>query len=116
MVISFNTLNSNLRKAIKEKTLSPEELRSVSVRMKASHKKTTKLFTIILGVFVVFFGTIMALGMSKGGVFLPSIVMFVASMAAAWAIIWFTQVGIIKLQFNGLIKKYYPELYSEVKV
>jgi len=85
--------------------------------MKIEHKKTMKLFSIILVVFTVFFGAVIATSASKGsGSFLTSFSIFAGAMVFAWAVVWVTQIGIIKLQFNGLVKKYYPELYSEVKV
>ena len=118
--INFQTLNSNLKKAIKDKSLKPDELKAVSAKMKAEHKKTFKIASIVMACFTVFIAIMMTIGLigdkADSGAILFSLLIMIPAMALVWGIVWFTQIGIVKIQFNSTVKKSYPELFEEVKI
>ena len=120
MYISFNTLNYQLSKAIENKELTPEELRSVAEKMRAEHKKTMKISSIVIGAVMLFLIIMAIIFGAKDGMKAEAVLSmaggFVALIVVVFALVWVSQVGIVKFQFNSKVKKYYPELAGEVRV
>lgn len=119
MLIQFNTLNYKLKKAIKERALTPEQLRATAENLKKQNSKTTKLLAIIMvAVFVLISGCFIFMAVSDGGDVLDWVKKSIFSIPlyfVGFGVMWVLQCGIVKLQFNSAVKKYYPELAAEVK-
>lgn len=119
MVLYYNTLNKDLKKEIRSKSISDEELKEISEKMRLENKKKQKVMNIVMiSIFVLFI--IMAITMvireenfvMNINILLMPIVLF----AIIYGIVYISQFGIIKLQFNRIIKKYYPDIADEIKL
>ena len=117
--ISINFLNKALKQAIESKSISPEELKDVSARMREKAKKDTKLIAIIIACFVALILVFGAISFGKEGnteAILPVVLSMIPGGAFIFGFVWLLQVGIVKMQFNSAVKKYYPEIAGELKI
>lgn len=117
--IHYNTLNYELKKAIKTKSLSQEDLKTIYTKMKESNKKKKKTTNIVMIVVLVIFlltglPVIMQADDPKLTKFM--ITFFIPIYIIIYALVYITQFGIVKLQFNSIVKKNYPELADEIKL
>ena len=110
MLIQFNTLNYKLKKAIKERALTSEQLRATAENLRKENRKITKILAIIMvTVFVLVSGSFIFMAVSDRGDVLGWILKSVYSIPlyfAGFGIMWVLQRGIVKLQFNHAVKKY----------
>lgn len=119
MLIQFNTLNYKLKKAIKERALTPEQLRATAEGLKKENLKITKILAIVMAaLFVILSGVFIFMAISDDGDVLGWVIksfLSIPAYVAGFGIMWVLQCGIVKMQFNSAVKKYYPELNGEVK-
>ncbi|MBP3921050.1 MAG: hypothetical protein J6D28_05750 [Bacilli bacterium] len=117
--IYYDTLNKELKKAIYSKSISSEDLKSIykNIRLKNQKKKKTINITMILVFFMFFIMSIpIFLNANDSGMIKFFILLFIPLFAIIYGVVYFTQCGILKLQFNKAIKDNYPELYNELKL
>ena len=119
-VISFKTLNNNVQDAISTGKFPEKKLRELSAQLKASQKKEIKTMCIIVGVMAVIIGGLFGYtvftspGMQEN--LLGWILGYLGLVAFMFVAAYFTQIGIIKGQFNIALREGYPELYKELKL
>ena len=120
-VISFKTLNNNVQDAISMGKFPEKNLRELSAQLKASQKKEIKTMFIIVGVMAVFIGGLFGYILYSNPVevqehLLGWILGYLGIVAIIFLGSYFTQIGIIKGQFNIALREGYPELYKELKL
>jgi hypothetical protein len=120
-VISFKTLNNNVQDAISMGKFPEKNLRELSAGLKASQKKEMKFLFIIVGVMAVFIGGLFGYILYSNPVevqehLLGWILGYLGIVAIIFLGSYFTQIGIIKGQFNIALREGYPELYKELKL
>lgn len=120
-VISFKTLNNNVQDAISQGKFPEKNLRELSAQLKASQKKEIKFMFIIVGIMAVFIGGLFGYILYSNPVevqehLLGWILGYLGIIAVIFAGCYFTQIGIIKGQFNIALREGYPELYKELKL
>ena len=119
-VISFKTLNNNVQDAISTGKFPEKNLRELSAQLKTSQKKEIKTMFIIVGVMSVIIGGLFGYtvytspGMQEN--LLGWILGYLGLIAFMFVAAYFTQIGIIKGQFNIALREGYPELYKELKL
>ena len=118
--ISFKTLNNNVQDAISTGKFPEKNLREMSAQLKASQKKDIKLICIIVGIMAVilggFFGYTVYTSPEMQQHLLGWILGYLGLIAFCFVGAYFTQIGIIKGQFNIALREGYPELYKELKL
>ena len=117
--IYFKTLNKELKKAINTKTISEEDLKKIYTNLKEKTQKKKKTMNIVMLIVIAMFiimgiPTVTKANDQEMTKFL--IMLFVPIIAIIYLIIYFTQIGIIKIQFNNAIKKNYKELEKKLKL
>lgn len=120
-VISFKTLNNNVQDAISMGKFPEKNLRELSAQLKASQKKEIKTMFIIVGVMAVLIGGLFGYILYSNPVevqehLLGWILGYLGIVAIIFLGSYFTQIGIIKGQFNIALREGYPELYKELKL
>ncbi len=118
-IIYFNSLNKNLKKAIYSKSISSDDLKKIYEEFKEKNKKKQKTLNIVMVCVAFMFILIEVLSFSKAknAEFAKIMLLFtIPLLAIIYLIVYFTQIGLIKIQFNNAIKKNYPELANELKI
>ena len=120
-VISFKTLNNNVQDAISMGKFPEKNLRELSAQLKASQKKEIKTMFIIVGVMAVLIGGLFGYILYSNPVdvqehLLGWILGYLGIVAIIFLGSYFTQIGIIRGQFNIALREGYPELYKELKL
>ena len=119
--ISFKTLNNNVQDAISTGKFPEKNLRELSANLKASQKKEFKFMIIIVAVMAVFIGGLFGYILYSNPVevqehLLGWILGYLGIIAIIFLGSYFTQIGIIRGQFNIALREGYPELYKELKL
>lgn len=119
--ISFKTLNNNVQDAISTGKFPEKNLRELSANLKASQKKNLKFTIIIVAIMAVFIGGLFGYILYSNPVevqehLLGWILGYLGIIAIIFLGSYFTQIGIIRGQFNIALKEGYPELYKELKL
>ena len=117
--IQYRTLNSELKRAIVNKQNSEDQLREIAQKMKNEKKSMIKRLNIVMIIVAVLFivmgiPAVRNVGDPKFAGMMAA--MCIGSIVVIYAIIYFLMVGILNSQFNGAVKKYYPEIAGELKV
>jgi len=117
--IYYSTINNELKKAINSKSISEEELKKIYVNLKENLKKKKKTINIVMIVVLAIFimmgiPTVARANDSEMTKFF--IMLFVPVFALIYVIVYLTQFGLIKMQFNKAIKNNYPELSEKIKL
>lgn len=119
-VISFKTLNNNVQDAISTGKFPEKNLRELSANLKASQKKDFKFTIIIVAIMAVFigglFGYMIYNSLEMQQHLLGWILGYLGIVAIIFLGSYFTQIGIIRGQFNIALREGYPELYKELKL
>ncbi len=117
--IYYSTLNKNLKRAINSKTISEEDLRKIYTNLKENlnrKKKTMNIVMIIIIVMFIMMGIPTVTRANNPEMTKFFIMLFVPVIAIIYGIVYFTQFGLIKIQFNKAIKNNYPELSEKIKL
>ena len=117
--IYYNTLNKELKKAIDSKSISVEDLKKVYENLKIKNnkkKKTINLVTTIVIVISVILGIPRFINSNTPEFTKFMLLLLIPLIVVIYGIVYLTQVGLIKIQFNYAIKKNYPELANELKL
>ena len=119
-VISYKTLNSNLDESLRKAKVPEKNLAEISESIKEGSKKDTKLVIIIMVVVAVMLGGFLGYSMFNNAdmqaAMLQWIIGYVVLIGVLFLLVYFANVGLLKLQFNSAIKEGYPELYKQYKV
>lgn len=121
-VITFTTLDRELKKALKNRQLSVEELDQVYQDMKNSveegrKEKITPIVAIVFCVFLCIVYVNMALeDGAPVGEMIPVILVLVVFCAAMVFVIKWLNYGLMAQQFQAAIKKGYPEYADKYKL
>ena len=119
-VISFKTLNNNVQDAISTGKFPEKNLRELSAGLKESQKKEMKFIFILVGIMAVFigglFGYMIFNSTEMQAHLLGWILGYLGIVALIFLISYFTQIGIIKGQFNIALREGYPDFYKELKL
>lgn len=108
----YRTLNYELKKAIKQRKLSPDELKKIYIKLKKENdEKEKNIKKIMIALFILFL-LFYILTLCVYGFTLSSLLLFVF----VYAFIYYTQIGMLKREFNRVVKKSYPELANEIKL
>ena len=115
--IHYVKLNKELKKRINEKTIPADELKKVYENFIVSINKKKKTINIVMIIVAVLFGVMLLPIITKASD--PKLTKFMLTMiipaiVIIYLAVYFTQVGLIKTQFNNAIKKNYPELAKEL--
>ena len=115
--ISIRTLNWQLKKAIYSKSLTTEELKKVSEDIREKQKQLQKVIIAITVFVIILFLTFIVMGIMKGILFTPSMIFgIIAIIPIIYVVCYFTQIGILKMQYNRAIRKNYAESFEDLKV
>ena len=117
--IYYNTLNKELKKAINSKSISVEDLKKVYENLKMKNSKKKKTINLIMIIVIVIFGILGIPTFINSGnpEFTKFMLLFlIPIIIVIYGIVYFTQIGLIKIQFNNAIKKNYPELVDDLKL
>lgn len=117
--ISYNSLDTELKKAIRAKSFSSDELKKIYTQIKQENDKKKKTLNKVMIFIIIIFFLMTILTLSKKtdtGHAIISLLFTIPAIAIVYAVLYFTQIGIMKMQFNNAIKKSYPELANEIKL
>ena len=117
--IYYNTLNKELKKAIYTRALSSEQLKNIYTQIKQKNDKKKKTINIVMICVAFMFILMEILSFSKtdNPEFAKTMLLFnLPIIVIIYVLVYFTQIGIMKIQFNGAIKKNYPELANELQL
>lgn len=121
-VITFTTLNRELKKALKDRQLSVEELDQVYQDMKNSveegrKEKITPIVAIVFCVFLCIVYVNMALeDGAPAAEMIPVILVLVVFCAAMVFVMKWLNYGLMAQQFQAALKKGYPEYADKYKL
>ena len=113
-MIYVATLDADMRRAIKNKRFSDEEVCQLNVQFEEKWRKQIKAFVVsmtIVSVMVLGLGSytmIKATGLPDA---LPYILFYVLALVFIGVVTWFFSIGITKMQWKRLIRKYYPDVF-----
>ena len=117
--IYYNTLNGELKKAISARAFSVAQLLDIHANIKEELDKKKKVLNIVMICVAVVFIVMGAMTCIKAGnpdLTKFMILLFVPVIEIMYFLVYFTQVGLMKTQFNNAIKKNYPELEEDLKL
>ena len=119
-VISFKTLNSNLDVSLRKAKVPEKNLAEISESIKAGAKKDTKLVIIIMAIVAVMLGGFLGYTLYSNPDMREAIAQWIIGyfvlIAVLSLLVYFANVGLIKVQFNSALKEGYPEFYKQYKV
>ena len=113
-MIYVATLDADMRRAIKNKRFSDEEVCQLNEQFQEKWRKQIKAFVVcmtIVSVMVIGLGSytmIKAAGLPDA---LPYILFYVLALIFIGVVTWFFSIGITKMQWKSLIRKYYPDVF-----
>jgi len=113
----YNTLNKELKKAIYAKSISTEDLRRIYEKIKQENnkkKKTINMVMIFLAVLLIIICVTTSFEIEDLEFMKFMLLLLIPIIAIIYFLVYFSQIGIMKMQFNRAIKKNYPELASEL--
>ena len=115
--IYYNTLNKELNRAIYSKSISPEDLKKIYEKFKEKNNKKKKILNItMICVALMFILMEIPIFLKIDDIeYAKMILLFsIPIFVILYFAIYYTQVGLIKSQFDSAIKKNYPELANEL--
>ena len=115
--IYYNTLNKELKKAINSKTISSDDLKKIYEGLKEKNNKKKKTINIVMVCVILMFAIMGFPILTKSndtGLIKFMLLLLIPSLVIIYFLVYFTQIGLIKMQFNNAIKKNYPELAKEL--
>ncbi len=116
-VIHIISLDAVTVQAVKNKRYSEEKIVELNDRLQADTKKKKKVFLIVMTAFSIFlfvygiFTLKRSIGFPEA---IPIVLSFFPIIAIVGLAVWFLSIGYISLQWNDLIRKYYPSVYTVI--
>ena len=115
--IYYMKLNNELKKAINEKTISEADLKKVYDKFMESRAKKKKTIDIVMAIVIAMFAIMTIPMLNKAGD--PRLTKFMLTfiipvLIVIYVLIYFTQIGLVKTQFDNAIRKNYPNLAKEL--
>ena len=116
-VIHIISLDAVTVQAVKNKRYSEEKIVELNDRLQADTKKKKKVFLIVMTAFSIFlfvygiFTFKRSIGFPEA---IPIVLSFFPIIAIVGLAVWFLSIGYISWQWNDLIRKYYPSVYTVI--
>ena len=114
----YRYLDSKFKAEMKAHSLSDDELRQASEGMKAKSNKYFKIGMVCYAIIVILMtgGTIWEYMMKPELSLGRAISYVVISIVFGYFVAYFLPVGIVKFEFNHVLKNTYPHLFDECKL
>ena len=115
----YVTLNKELKKSIYAKALSPEQLKDVYARIKQNkdkQKKVIKIVMLCITIMSILMDVVTFQNRHDPELFVFMLLLTIPLIVIICALVYFSQIGIITIQFNRAIEKSYPELAGKLKL
>lgn len=112
MIISITILDRALKKSILERSYTALELGQIREQLQAKLHMRQKGFGAFLAMVVVVFGMMEIMTYMRTGfneMFWEGCAVMALVNVLVLAVVWLLCIGLVKLQFNHIIKKAYPE-------
>ncbi|WP_066889743.1 hypothetical protein [Clostridium nigeriense] len=110
--IYISKLNNEVKKNIRNRKYSLEEVEHIKANISQTINMRKKSIPKIIAIFVGVIFTILILGIIKAGidkVMIFSVLTTIPIVVIIMGFIWFSGIGILKIEYNMAVRKGYPE-------